>query len=116
MEQVTGGATEALAATQSAPDEPGPGSRPVVVRLYGPLRQAARCRELVLSSSAGSVGAALRGVAAQGELAAEMLFDREGRLRRSLIVLVNDEPAALREEALLRPGDVVSVLTPLAGG
>jgi len=48
--------------------------------------------------------------------AGQMLFDRQGRLWSSLIVLLNEEPASQGPETPVTAGDVVSVLVPLAGG
>ena len=48
--------------------------------------------------------------------AAEMLFDRQGQIWSSLILLLNEEPARDGPQTPVKAGDVVSVLMPLAGG
>ena len=92
------------------------GSR-VTLRLYGPLRQAAGGRDVELDSAAATVKEALAQlVASKGSRVAEMIFDRRGAVWPSLILLINDEPAGLREASSVSSGDVISVIMPLAGG
>ena len=88
----------------------------VTLRLYGALRQAAGGREVELETPGGTVQELLQRFAARAPRAYEMLFDREGHLWRSLVLLLNEEPAPERQDTRVQPGDVVSVLVPLAGG
>ena len=89
----------------------------VTVRLYGPLRHAAGGRDVQLEAEAMTVKEALAQLAAcKGPLVADMIFDQQGAVWPSLILLVNDEPADLREASSVAFGDVISVLMPLAGG
>ncbi len=89
----------------------------VTLRLYGALRQAAGGREVELECAEATVGELLtRFTQEKAPRASEMLFDREGNLWRSLILLLNEEPAPERQQTRVRAGDVVSVLLPLAGG
>lgn len=89
----------------------------MTVRLYGPLRHAAGGRDVQLEAGATTVKDALAQLAAcKGPRVAEMIFDQRGAVWPSLILLVNDEPADLREASAVASGDVISVLMPLAGG
>jgi len=89
----------------------------VTVRLYGPLRQAAGGRDVQLEAGATTVKDALAQLAAcKGSRVADMIFDQQGAVWPSLILLVNDEPADLREASSVASGDVISILMPLAGG
>jgi len=45
-----------------------------------------------------------------------MIFDRNGNVSPSLILLINDEPADLREVSPVASGDVITILMPAAGG
>jgi len=89
----------------------------VTVRLHGALRHAVGKRDVVLSSEIATIADALRLLADQhGEGAARMIFDRHGKVWRSLILLVNEEPATLGPDTPVQSGDTISVLPPLAGG
>ena len=89
----------------------------VTLRLYGALRQAAGSREVELPCPGGTVKQVLRDFAeAHVPRAANLLFDRQGNIWSSLIVLVNEEPVAHEGPTPVQAGDVVSVLMPLAGG
>jgi molybdopterin converting factor small subunit len=89
----------------------------VTVRLHGALRHAVGTRDVVLSDGVGTIGDALRLLAEQhGERAARMIFDRQGSVWRSLILLVNEEPASFGPETPVGSGDTISILLPLAGG
>jgi molybdopterin converting factor small subunit len=89
----------------------------VTVRLHGALRHEAGTRDIALPGDIGTVGDALRRLGEQyGERASHMIFDRNGNVWRSLILLVNEEPAKLGPETQLKGGDVISILLPLAGG
>jgi molybdopterin converting factor small subunit len=89
----------------------------VTLRLYGALRQAAGSREVPLECVGVTVKEALRHFAEKlVPRAAAMLFDRQGNMRSSLILLLNEEPAEHGPQTPIKAGDVVSVLMPLAGG
>ncbi len=89
----------------------------VTVRLHGALRHEAGTRDVDLPGDIGTVGAALQRLGDRyGERASHMIFDRNGNVWRSLILLVNEEPAKLGPETRLKDGDTVSILLPLAGG
>lgn len=87
------------------------------LRLYGALRQVAGSREVELSCRDVTVKEALQHFAKEHTPRAEsLLFDRQGNIWSSLILLLNEEPAGRNSQTLLKVGDVVSVLMPLAGG
>ncbi len=89
----------------------------VTLRLYGALRQAAGSREVALECGGVTVKEALQHFAEKHvPRAAEMLFDRQGNIWSSLILLLNEEPAEHGPQTPVKAGDVVSVLMPLAGG
>lgn len=89
----------------------------ITLRLFGPLVAALGRKEIGLAWGEGSVLDALRRfVEEHGASARPFLFDREGNLWKSLIVLLNDEPVADLHTTLVRAGDTISILPPLAGG
>ena len=89
----------------------------VTLRLYGALRQVAGSRDVELPCPGVTVKEALQQFAEKHvPRAAEMLFDRQGNVWSSLIVLLNEEPAEYGPQTPVKAGDVVTVLMPLAGG
>ncbi len=89
----------------------------ITLRLYGALRQAAGSREVQLDLREATLGEVLHSFTKDhAPQASEMLFDREGNLWRSLILLLNEEPAGSGSQTRVQAGDVVSILLPLAGG
>lgn len=91
----------------------------VTVRLFGPLRDAVGRREVRLPHPGGTVKDALARLAdCGGDSVRQFILDRDGNVRRSLIVLLNDAPlrAGESDHARLEQGDVLSLLLPLAGG
>jgi molybdopterin converting factor small subunit len=93
------------------------GSGLVTLRLFGALSTAVGKRELQLPCAGATVAEALiEFVERCGEQARGFVFDRQGHRSRSLMVLLNEEPVGGAEEARLKPGDVLTLLLPLAGG
>ena len=89
----------------------------VKVRLHGALQHEVGSKEVALPGDVGTVKEALCCLADRyGERASDMIFNRSGDVWRSLILLVNDEPARLGPDTGLSGGDIVTVLLPLAGG
>jgi len=89
----------------------------ITLRLFGPLRTSIGQREVRLSCVDGTIMDALSAfVAEQGEAARPFVFDEQGNQRRSVILLLNGEPVADARTARLRPGDMLDLLLPLAGG
>jgi molybdopterin converting factor small subunit len=90
----------------------------VAVRYRAQLKQAAGSAgeqvevpspcsiEELLTHLAGRHGAALRG----------LLFDAAGKRQPTILVFVGDVQVAPGEAAQLRDGDVVTLLSPMAGG
>ena len=89
----------------------------VNLRLYGALQHAVGSRVVAVSAGDATVGAVLEEfVRDKGARAAEMIYDGQGNLWRSLIVMVNDEPADDGSQTQVRAGDTLSLLLPVAGG
>jgi len=88
----------------------------VEVRLFGPLRTLVGRKSVTLPYAGLKIDDALaRFVDDHTDSVRSMLFDSQGRRRRSIILLLNDH--TVEDEAQrLRAGDVISVLLPLAGG
>ena len=89
----------------------------ITVRLFGPLMTALGRKEITLAWAEGTVREALLSFVEQhGAPVRSFLFDSQGDVWKSLIVLVNDEPVADLQTARVRAGDTMSILLPLAGG
>jgi len=89
----------------------------ITLRLFGPLSSALGRKEASLLWAEGTVQEALlRFVEEHGPSVRGFLFDSRGSLWRSLIVLVNDEPVADLHTTLVKAGDSITLLLPLAGG
>jgi len=89
----------------------------VTVRVFGALRQAMGQSEVRLPCAGATVKDALvqLGQGSNGDVAS-YIFDKQGNLWRSLMLLVNDEPVSDALCQRTNPGDVISLLLPLAGG
>jgi len=88
----------------------------VEVRLFGPLRTLVGQKSVTLPYAGLKIDDALaRFVDDHTDSVRSMLFDSQGRRRRSIILLLNDQTVEDEAERL-RSGDVISVLLPLAGG
>jgi molybdopterin synthase sulfur carrier subunit len=85
---------------------------------FAQIRQAAGADGAALELNDGATLAqALRAAAERhGDAFRKMLFDDSGRLRPSMILLVNGVPAAGGLETVLTNGDAVSLFSPVAGG
>ncbi len=93
------------------------GAMEITFRLFGALRDTVGCKQVNLPWSGGTVKEALDCfVEQQPSRARAFIFDSHGNLWRSLIVLVNDEPIPDAQTSLVKEGDTISVLLPLAGG
>ncbi len=89
----------------------------VTVRYMAQLRQAAGAAlEQVETDGPCSVGELLTGLADRHDgLFRYLLLDDAGHVRPAVLLFVGDEQTAPCR-AQLRDGDVVTVLTPMAGG
>ena len=89
----------------------------VTLRLFAGLRELVGKREVELPADNIPIKRLLSEFAEPyGEPARRFLFDQQGELWESLLLLVNDETVDRKAEALVKSGDVVSILPPTAGG
>jgi MoaD family protein len=89
----------------------------IKLRLFASLREIAGSKEVEVEGSALSICQALEQFAERfGERARQCLFDKEGRIFPSVLLLVNGEATGSGGETQVKSGDVVSVLLPTAGG
>lgn len=90
----------------------------ITVDYFGPLRQIAGVESESGEWSEGmSVQACLRDLADRyGEEFSGIVFQADGALRASLVVLVNGAAIAKAQEHALRDGDQVNLLAAIAGG
>lgn len=89
----------------------------VKLRLFSALREIAGAKEVEVDGDDKPIKAALESFAATyGEKARGALFDGQGELLPSVLLLVNGEAAENGGETTLAAGDTVQVLLPTAGG
>ena len=87
----------------------------VKLRLFAALRELAGSKEVEVEG--GSINEALERFAEQfGERARGILFDKQGSVQPSVLLLVNGEPADQGAQTRVKAGDTVAVLLPTAGG
>jgi len=89
----------------------------IKLRLFSSLREIAGAKEVEVEGEALVIKEALsRFVQRYGEKARQILFDQQGQVWPSVLLLVNGEAAANGPATQVKAGDVVSVLLPTAGG
>lgn len=89
----------------------------VKLRLFSALRDIAGAKEVQIESGAASIKEALVSFAGQyGEKAQAALFDSNGEVLPSVLLLVNGEAVSDGAATRLSTGDTVQVLLPTAGG
>jgi MoaD family protein len=89
----------------------------VKLRLFSALREIAGAKEVEVEGEGLSVKEALGRFAGRyGEKARAALFDKEGELLPSVLLLVNGEAATQGGATPVGSGDTVQVLLPTAGG
>jgi len=91
----------------------------VRVKLFANLREAANGQRLVECPLDGPVSSVelLGTLAAQyGEKAQRLLFDKQGGVWQSIVIMRNGEMVRDRDAKVITPGDEVAVLLPVAGG
>ena len=89
----------------------------IKLRLFSALREIAGSKEVEVEGEELAIGEALQQFAQRfGEKARQVLFDKEGHLQQSVLLLVNGESAENGAQTRVRSGDTVSVLLPTAGG
>jgi len=89
----------------------------VTLRLFAGLRDIVGKKEVQVEQDAITLKELLQHFAeGYGEKVHSFLFDKEGNVWQSVMVLVNDEPADRDFQSLVKSGDVISILLPTAGG
>jgi MoaD family protein len=89
----------------------------IKLRLFSALREIAGAKEVEVEGEELSVKEALQRFAARyGEKAKAALFDTQGEVLPSVLLLVNGEAVGGGPAARVRKGDTVQVLLPTAGG
>ena len=89
----------------------------IKLRLFSALREIADSKEAEVEAQELAIGEALQQFAQRfGEKAQQILFDKDGNLQQSVLLLVNGESAENGAQTRVKSGDVVSVLLPTAGG
>jgi MoaD family protein len=87
------------------------------LRLFSALREIAGAKEVEVEGEALSIKEALDRFAGRyGEKARAALFDKQGELLSSVLLLVNGEAAPEGSATPVGSGDTVQVLLPTAGG
>ncbi len=89
----------------------------IKLRLFSALREIAGAKEVEVEGDDLPIEVALKKFAAKyGDKAQATLFDRQGELLPSVLLLVNGEAAENGGATCVSPGDTVQVLLPTAGG
>lgn len=91
----------------------------VKVKLFANLREAANGQRVVECAVEEPVSATeLLGKLADqyGEKARKLLFDKDGSVWQSIVIMRNGEMVRDREAKAIGPGDEVAILLPVAGG
>ena len=89
----------------------------VKLRLFAALREVAGSKEVEVEGDGLSIEEALERFAERlGQRAMDILFDKQGELQSSVLLLVNGEPAEQGAATRITSGDTVAVLLPTAGG
>jgi len=89
----------------------------IKLKLFASLREIAGSKEVEVEGDELSVKQALERFAERfGQEAQSVLFDQQGQLWPSVLLLVNGEATDSGADARVKSGDEVSVLLPTAGG
>jgi len=89
----------------------------IKLRLFSALREIAGAKEVEMEGDGRSIKEALETFAATyGEKARATLFDGQGELLASVLLLVNGEAVENGGATTISSGDTVQVLLPTAGG
>lgn len=89
----------------------------IKLRLFASLRELAGAKEVEVEGDGISIEQALERLADRlGESAKPILFDGEGEVWASVLLLVNGDAASHGPATTVKTGDVVAVLLPTAGG
>ena len=94
-----------------------PASAMVKLRLFSALREIAGAKEVEVEGDGLSIKETLQRFAKQyGDRAQGALFDKQGELLPSVLLLVNGEAVEQGGATRVKSGDMVAVLLPTAGG
>ena len=89
----------------------------IKLRLFSSLRDLAGTKEVEVEGDGIAITQALEALAARlGESARPVLFDGNGDVWASILLLVNGDAAGEGPKTIVKSGDVVAVLLPTAGG
>jgi MoaD family protein len=89
----------------------------IKLRLFSKLRDIAGAKEVEVEGEGMAIREALEKFAARyGEVSREVLFDKQGAVWPSVLLLVNGEAATEGAATRVKSGDTVAVLLPTAGG
>jgi MoaD family protein len=89
----------------------------IKLRLFASLREIAGKKDVEVEGESISIKQALERLAAKlGDAARPVLFDGNGEVWASVLLLVNGDAAGDGVNTVVKSGDVVSVLLPTAGG
>ena len=89
----------------------------VKLRLFSALREIAGAKEVAVEGDELSIEDALRRFSGKyGKRAQAVLFDTEGKIQPSVLLLVNGDAAQQGAATRVSSGDTVQVLLPTAGG
>jgi MoaD family protein len=89
----------------------------IKLRLFASLREIAGKKDVEVEGDSISIKQALERLTAKlGDGARPVLFDGNGEVWASVLLLVNGDAAGDGVNTVLKSGDVVSVLLPTAGG
>ncbi len=89
----------------------------ITLRLFASLRDLVGKKEVQVEREESTLQQLLEEFAqAYGERVHGFLFDSQGHVWHSVMLLINGEPAGKDLEIPVKSGDVVSILLPTAGG
>ncbi len=90
----------------------------VRIKYFGQLRELAEAEEEQWEPSGGNdlKTALLEKAQAHGDDFRRVIFNRDGNLRPSVMILVNEKPVDKSRPPALEDGDEITVLPAIAGG
>ncbi|MCC6442134.1 MAG: MoaD family protein [Armatimonadetes bacterium] len=89
----------------------------IKLNLFASLRQIAGQKQLEIEAGEGATAQdVLKQFAERFKEARKYIFNTEGRILTSTIILINDDTVNADQPVALKNGDELSVLLPTAGG
>ena len=89
----------------------------ITLRLFASLRDLAGQKEVNIEKENATLKELLDDFAGKyGEKAHDVLFDQDGNIWQSVMLLINGQPVDREPGVPVKSGDVVSILLPTAGG